>query len=190
MKLKKLRSTLGALLVCFSVAPSVSALMIDPILSDSNITVGETFEIEIWARDASVLGDEVLAFGFDTYNSDSSVLSMLSFSVGPLFNDDSALFANTEVAGSAFPGLVDNDILLATISYAALSVGGATVGILSDLMDLNEGLIYFMQASQDITTLLDITVSPVGVPEPSSVFLWVLGLAGIFYVNRRISGVR
>ena len=167
---------LSALVLCLSVSQA-SALPMTFTLSDSHIEPGEIFSIEVWANDVfdTYPGDEVLAFGFDVTNSDPSIVSFDSASVGPLFNDDSAFFPNTDVAGSVFPGILDNSIHLATLDYTALGLGSVALGISSEITDFNEGLVYFMAGNIDITSSLNVNV----VPEPSTYLLFAFGLGGL-----------
>ena len=170
------------LVLCLSVTQA-SALSMNLVVSDSYIMPGETFSIELWVNDVFDIfpGDEVLAFGFDLTNSDPSIVSFNSATAGPLFDDDSALFPNTDVAGSAFPGITDNSIHLATLNYTALSLGSVALGIASDVTDFNEGLVYFMAGNIDITSSRNVNV----VPEPSTYLLFGFGLAGLVFLRRR-----
>jgi len=185
VKMKKnvnLISALAILIFCLS-ATQASALFMDFTVSDNFIKPGETFKIEVWANNVfdAFPSDEVLAFGFDVANSYPSIIRFDSATVGPLFNDDSAFFANTDVAGSAFPGILDDSILLATLNCTALSLGSSQLGIASDVTDFNEGLSYFNAGNVDITSSKNINV----VPEPSTCLLVCSGLAGLVFLRNR-----
>ncbi|RKY95826.1 MAG: hypothetical protein DRQ06_02835 [Candidatus Hydrothermota bacterium] len=162
-----------------SAIPTVRLDILDPL-----IYPGETFEVNVVADGVTdidpFLGpDEVLAFGFD-------VVYPLSFTyngatVGPGFFDDSASFPDTDVAGSAFPGISGDDILLASLSFTPSLAGSFSLGILSDLSDPNEGLITWLYPQIEITTSTSVNV----VPEPSTLLLMGAGLAGLGLARKR-----
>src|SRR5262245_42496259 len=64
-------------------ASTVSMRVIQPV------TVGSTFNVDVLASDAfdGLPGDFLLAYGFNVFVSDSSVLEFQSATVGPLFFD-------------------------------------------------------------------------------------------------------
>jgi len=183
LKQMTLISTL-AVLVFSLIATHASALFMTLTASDNYIRPGETVEIAVWANDVfdAFPGDEVLAFGFDFANSAPSVMQTNFATVGPGFHDDSAFFSNTDVAGSAFPGKTDNKIHLATINCTALDLGISTIGITSDITDLNEGLVYFMAGHIAIPSN---GVSINVVPEPGTLVLLLSGIVGLGELKRR-----
>ena len=111
--------------------------------------------------------DEVLAFGFDVTVSDTSLVYFVGADVlEPLFQDDSDFFPNTDVAGSAFPGLTDDILALALLKFDILNdFEEITIEVTSDIMDPNEGLIYLFSGSAEIAASLTV------VSEPSSMAL-------------------
>lgn len=167
-------------------APATFALSVDLQLSDPALTVGETFTIDVVVHDVFAgTGPtaEVLAFGFDVTISAPSLVSFLGATVAAPFDDDSALFPNTDVAGSVFLGLPNDGLhetlLLATLTFQALDVGGLTLGITSDTTDLNEGLIYFLAGNADITANLPVTIQANAIPEPGTLGLLACGVLGM-----------
>ena len=161
-------------------------------ITDTDIWVGETFTVDVIV-DGVDLSDEVIAFGFDL--DVSAPLSEAALPVvGSGFMDDSALFPDTDVAGSidpfAGPGPSGDDILLATLSFVSSAAGMFDVGIVSDLSDFNEGL-FTLADTYDLTESTQVTVNRAinGAPEPETVALLGLGIAGMVYGrHRRIKG--
>lgn len=123
---------LGLGLAVLWLGGTAQALTMDLHLSDTTLTVGETFTLQVYAQDVFTgphAGDEVLAFGFDLATVDPALFAFQSAVVGPDFLDDSGLFSNTAVAGSAFPGLPDTGsnapLLLAELTFQAVGAGTA-----------------------------------------------------------------
>lgn len=158
---------------------SAYAVVIELDPSQTEIGQGDVFSIDVVANgvfEGLDLLDEVLAFGFDVTVSDASVVRLLGATVASPFDDDSGLFPDTDVAGSAFPGIANDGasdrLLLATLIFESLTKGVTSVGIQSDLSDFNEGLIYFLSSPVDISTSMLVTV-----PEPASYWLLFAALA-------------
>lgn len=145
----------------------------------SLVAPGATFDVYVIADGVTDVDpffgpDELIAFGFDVVTPASFTFN--GATVDLAFFDDSAFFPNTDVAGSAFPGISGNDILLATLSFTTSVAGDFSVGIFSDLLDPNEGL--FVLSSflpLDMTTSANVTVTP----EPATLLLMGIGLVGL-----------
>ncbi len=157
-----------------STTPVASAELVGPT---SDIFVGDMFDVAVVANDVESM-NELLAFGFDL-NYGMTAFAFNGATMGSLFFDDSFRFPATVVAGSTFPGLSGDNILLASLSFTSLTTGIFSLGITSSSPDLNEGLTTLYGPKIDMTQYLDIEVSSAPVPEPSTMILMCLGLVGI-----------
>ena len=155
------------------------------LVEDPPLSIGEIFEIRVFADVGSL---EIVAFGFDLIGAAPS-LTFNGATVAPQFRTTSPSFENTDVAGFSSPigGIVTgNDILMASLFFTVNHPGRFSVGIFSDLSDLNEGL-YFPHttARLDMSATIDIDIA-VPVPLPPAVLLLSSGLATLFFIRRRI----
>lgn len=173
----------------------------------NDIFVGDTFNVDVVANGVveevdplSGWMDEILSFGFDL-NFDMSAFAFNSVTVGFLFLDDSLMWPDTDVAGSTFPGVSGDDILLASQSFTSLAAGTFSLGITSDFLDPfgAEGLSTFLYSGIydpqdpfsglgpkiDMTQNLDIEVQGAPVPEPSTMILMGLGFVGMVGIRAR-----
>lgn len=122
-------------------------------------------------------GDEVLSFGFDVDLSDAFVAwTGATVAMPPFAFDDSASFADTDVAGSAdfVAAVTAPSFTLAVLDFAALAPGTLSLGIVSDLSDPNQGLIYFQADPQDLDASIPIAIA--AAPLPGSALLLAAGL--------------
>lgn len=155
--------------------------------SRGNIRVGDIFDIDLVGK--GLLGytssnDLILGFGFNTQLTGIGGLQFLGSTINPLFDDASA-DVGLDAAGVAFPGLQVNAIgsafSLATLHFQALSVGNASIAVVSDLQDSNQGLIFLNHAVVAIDSSLNVNISAVPLPPSAVLFL----SAGLFTLMGR-----
>lgn len=167
-------------LVCTVTAWAIPIVNLELLPSD--IHVGDAFDLSIIADGVTDMNDPIIYFGFD------ASASALEFTyngavVGPDFDDTSLSFANTDVAGLTMFGVSGDSILLASLNFTALMEGTFSLGIISDLADINEGLGLWSKTF-DMTNTINVDVSaapsnPTPVPEPATVLLLGIGLVGL-----------
>ena len=175
---------IAALMVVFTFGfAQASPVVRLELVEDAPLPIGGIFEIRVFA-DAGPL--EIVAFGFDLIGAAPS-LTFNGVTVAPQFRMTSPSFENTDVAGISSPvgGIVTgNDVLLASLFFTGNHPGRFSVGIFSDLTDLNEGLFFPPPTTPlDMSTTIDIIVA---VPLPPAVFLLSSGLATLLFIRRRI----
>jgi hypothetical protein len=135
--------------------------------------------------------DLLLAYGFNIAF-DSSVLSYLGESAGPLFTDISNNPGITaQVAGVATaillgPGDFVEPLRLAVLHFQTKAVGTTSIKITGDTSDLNQGLIY-LNGSDPISSSVSVAVTP----EPSALALTGWGILAIVvtFLSRRTIGL-
>lgn len=173
----------------FVAAPVMAVPIANLNLVDSPSGVGDTFEVEVWA-DGDDIGLELLAFGFDVSFEDGSIFTYDGYTMESGFDDfsDPSIFGN--VSGDVFPGIPDNDILLATLSFSVTAFGTDTLNITGIYDEMFYGLYYetpdFEWIGYDINASLTITAGAAApIPEPASFLLIATGLLGLAGINRK-----
>lgn len=173
------------LLAPFVLLPSAwGAPMVSLDVLDDDVVVGESFGVEVWI-DGDGIGEELLAFGFDV-DTAGTYFSYDGYALGAGFDDDS--FGPDNVAGSAFPGIADDDILLATLSFTALSAGTDSLAVSGPFDGLFSGAFYELSGFDiDAATMLSVSAGTAPVPEPATLFMVGGGLLGGACIRRRRS---
>jgi hypothetical protein len=158
-------------------------------------TVSGSFDVAVNATDlfANFPGDSLVAFGFNV-DVGSPLFTFTGVTVNPLFFDDlSGCCVGTDVVAtaSALSGVEAGDfadpLLLATLHFSVNGMGSTTVGISTDsTADPNQGL-FFLGGTEDFSDSTRITTAAAATPEPGTMLIAGLGLAGLYAFRRRLS---
>ena len=182
---------LALTLCCFFIASIAYATPIVKLeQSATDIFVGEDVVLSVFADgvtefDSFGFLDELLSFGFDL-DYELTEFSLTSAVVELPFFDDSTFFPDTDVAGSVFPGISGDDILLVTLTFSALDEGdNLNLGIVSDILDVNEGLGTWIYDKIDMTSAVTVNVAAASAPEPTTMLLFGIGLLGFSGLSRK-----
>ncbi|WP_020406193.1 hypothetical protein [Hahella ganghwensis] len=150
--------------------------------SQQEVLVGDVFSVDVRLNDpfdGAFSGDVLSGFGFDLMF-DSNKLFLAGKNISANWDDDSDFFADTDIAGSNFPGIEDTgqtDLLLGTLYFEVLSAGQLMLQIASDSQaSFNQGLFYL---SEVVDFDASVTLQANEVPAPASMGLLILVL-GIY----------
>lgn len=154
-------------------------------------TVGDTFNVQVWA-DGDSMGMDLLSFGFDITFDIGGIFSYSGYTLGTEFVSDS--IEGIDIAASTFPAISDNNVLLATLSFSVIAFGTETIRILGLYDGLFSGLYYELTNGElggyDINSSLSLTVEsepqPSPVPEPSSMLLLGIGIVSLSAIRLRL----
>jgi len=177
--MRKTLAALAALAAILMTGPA-HALLVQLVPSSSTPAIGSSFSVQVAV--SGLAGGEVTGFGFDVVSTPG--VAWTSALVNPIFDDESAIFP--DVAGSAFPGVMGDTLVLATLAFDALTLGVATLGIVSDLADPSEGLfVAGLSAALNLTQSVSVAIQPI--PEPEG---WLLLAAGLVALAGRMRRAR
>ena len=168
-------------------ANAASAALVNLSLT-GEAQVGSSFSVLVWVDDlfsGFPSTDELLAFGLNVENSSPELFSFTGVNITAPFANDS-MQLTLDAAGSAFPGVSNASgnpsVLLASLTFFAHRAGDGMLGIRSDLMDPNQGLIFSESAAQNLNADLAVHVS--AVPLPASLPLLFTGISLLVGIAR------
>ncbi len=178
---QKLISTLLLMLfiTCFSIVPAQAAI-VGLNVPDSNIVVGETFDVEVLV-DGEGIGEELLAFGFDV-DTPETYFTYNGYTIETGFDDSSDPLNSYNVAGDVFPGITDDNVLLATLSFHADAEGSDNLTVFG-IYDSSFYGLFYDTSGFDINAATNITIKPV--PVPCTILLLSAGLTTIVAFRKR-----
>lgn len=149
--------------------------------ASTSIFIGDIFTVNIFAD----IPEPVLGWGLDI-NFDSSLVNQTAPPViGPSWLAASSLDGDG-LAGLAFPTPVSgNSILLASLSFEAMAEGTALFSAGITPFDLTEGfpLAFALPGSFAEVVFVDEVVN-ISVPEPGTLLLLIIGLAGLINYSK------
>jgi hypothetical protein len=156
---------------------NAAAGTISLVTPNATPTVGQLFTIDLVV---SGNADEILGFGLD-YLVSTGAINLQSYDINPFFGPDLGL-PDTNIAAITFPGTTDATVTLVSFKFLAQAAGVSVFSVFSDLNDPNEGL-FTLSVTEDLSKALTIDVQ--AVPEPASLGLAAVALAGLAVALRR-----
>ncbi|GAB5451357.1 MAG: hypothetical protein Hals2KO_16850 [Halioglobus sp.] len=165
-------------------AHAQAAPIINLVPSSTVLGFNQSFTVDVLVSGVEAL-DPLLAFGFDV-NAESG-LSFTGATVAAPFFDDSAFFPTTDVAGSVFPAVSGDDILLGSLQLSTGSTEGmwaVAIGTSAGDLGVSEGL-FTLLGTTDIAGRVAVEVKrgmQLG-PAPGTLLLDLAGLLGVRFAG-------
>ncbi len=189
-------------LLIFSISSSSQVVSLDIVPANQNVAVGDTVDVDIViAGLGNFASDSLGAFDLDV-TFDSSILSLTNYQLGSYLGDTMMGEAFDLSWGETSPGVINiselsflfdweldalqsSSFTLATVSFDALSVGSSNLGISPPVPFVD-----MLSDAFGVALTLDNTPSgtvnvTAPVPEPATILLFGLGLAGMFGLRRK-----
>ena len=150
--------------------------------SDVEVGLNDTFTLELYV-DVTAGADTILSWGLDLDLSDSSLLTLNSFTLGsdfmsiPIPSDDG-------IGGAAFVPLFGSNILLGTFEFTAIGFGSTVASTSNSLGDIFEGFTTFRDPR--FPTVFNSASANISVVSaPATVSLFAIALAGLVSLRRK-----
>jgi hypothetical protein len=166
----------------FIAAPAIAAPVANLSIVDTPAGIGDTFAVEVWA-DGDNIGLDLVSFGFDVSFESGDFFNYTGYMLGAGFNDDS--FGSGNVAGSAFPGIAENDVLLATLFFESVAIGTDTLNVTGLYDGEFSGIYYELEDSSLVGYDINQSIVISNVPIPSAMVLMCSGIVGLVAANRK-----
>ena len=188
--IKKLLCAVALVLGSVFAAQAAPVLRVTPALS--NVTVGSVFTLDIQIFGVLDLFGWQMDLGFSPLVSASPATEGSFLGAGQTFSggtvDNSAGMITTMFSALSGGTGVSGDGILASISFAALNAGTATFSLSNvELIDSNLDPIFFSFPDDAFSAVVDIAALNGGtLPEPSTLALLGLALAGVLLSSRRV----
>lgn len=184
LKRNNLKSVLLALAaICGLTTAPAHAAFLSLDLSDTDAKVGDVVTLDLVLHNPfdSVTDGLLYGFGF-SMDFDNQGLSLGQATMGADWEDVSALYAQTDVAGLSMFGVPDmgqTSLLLASFELTLNKAGNFVLDVFSDSnLPGEQGLFYLDQSGAPVSLLLDASTSlnVSAVSEPGALALFTLGL--------------
>lgn len=161
-----------------------AAPIINLVPSSMVLGFNQSFTVDVLLSGIEA-SDPLLAFGFDV--STEAGLSYTGATVAAPFFDDSGFFPTTDVAGSAFPAVSGDDILLGSLQLTTGSTEGMwalAIGTSAGDLGVSEGL-FTLLGTADIAERVAVEVKRgmQQVPAPGTLLLALAGLLGVRFAG-------
>lgn len=166
----------------FFAIPTMAVPVANLNLVGSPSGIESRFKVEVWAYGDNINLD-LISFGFDVTFENGSIFLYNGYTLGTGFDDDS--FGPGNVAGSALPGFIENDVLLATLSFESLSPGTDTLSVIGLYDGSFSGIYYELEDLSRIGYAINQSLELTNVPIPSALFLMFSGLFALVAAIRK-----